>query len=433
MKKSLAVLTCIALAAATLLSGCSNGQGQSGGATASSPGEPQKVVYWYTSTGDEAKNQEQAISAFNSSQSQYKVEGLSVPDKQKFIVAMASDDSPDVVSLLDSEVVTYEAQGMLENLSPYIEKNNFNIKDFSEMAVKSNTVDNNVYGLPYSVNIIQMYYNKAILKAHGYTEPPKTMEELYDMGVACTQTDAKGNITVLGYPLFPLAAVPLEGVYAFGGRWAADDGTTLTPNNPGVLASMNMNLKYRQKFGMKAVQNFVATANTSRYSPQDEFFAGREVFRFDGLWLTPMIKQNKPDLDYGVTLIPGTKADPDAQGSSRLETSSAAISKTAKEKDGAFAFLEHYTTKGIKTVLLKTSGLPACTSLFNDKEIGAQQDIDVFREAVEKNKGIQFPPIKDATKYKSMINSAYDSVYTGSKTPEKALADLENDCKSLQK
>ena len=433
MKKSLAVLTCITLAAATLLSGCSNGQGQSGGATASSPGEPQKVVYWYTSTGDEAKNQEQAISAFNSSQSQYKVEGLSVPDKQKFIVAMASDDSPDVVSLLDSEVVTYEAQGMLENLSPYIEKNNFNIKDFSEMAVKSNTVDNNVYGMPYSVNIIQMYYNKAILKAHGYTEPPKTMEELYDMGVACTQTDAKGNITVLGYPLFPLAAVPLEGVYAFGGRWAADDGTTVTPNNPGVLASMNMNLKYRQKFGMKNVQAFVATANTNRYTPQDDFFAGREVFRFDGLWLTTMITKNKPDLDYGVTYIPGTKANPDAQGSSRLETSSVSISKVSKDKDGAFAFMEYYATKGMKGVLLTTGGLPTYEPLFQDKDILAQKDIGTFLDAMKLNKGVQFPPIKDAAKYKSLINSAYDYVYNGSKTPEKALADLENDCKSLQK
>jgi multiple sugar transport system substrate-binding protein len=258
------------------------------------------------------------------------------------------------------------------------------------------------------------------------------MEELYDMAIACTQTDGKGNITVLGYPLFPLAAVPLEGVYAFGGRWAAQDGKTLTPNNQGALASMKMNLQYRQKFGMRNVQAFVSTANTNRYTPQDAFFAGREVFRFDGLWLTPMIQKYKPDLDYAITYIPGTKANPDARGSSRLETSSVAMSKVSKNKDGAFAFMKYYATKGVKGVLLATGGLPTYEALSQDKDILAQKDIGTFLDAMKLNKGVQFPPIQDASKYKSMINSAYDYVYNGSKTPEKALSDLERDSKSLK-
>jgi len=59
--------------------------------------EAQVITFWYNNTGDEAAVYEKAISEYNASQSNYKVEGLSVTDAQKVIVAMSSNESPDVI------------------------------------------------------------------------------------------------------------------------------------------------------------------------------------------------------------------------------------------------------------------------------------------------------------------------------------------------
>ena len=112
--------------------------------------------------------------------------------------------------------------------------------------------------------IIQMFYNKDILEEIGYTEPPKTMEELYEMAVKATEVDDKGTITRLGYPLFPLASARQELIYAFGGKWWSDDGLTLTPDDPAILDSLKMNIDFRSQYGIEKVQEFVATANTNR-------------------------------------------------------------------------------------------------------------------------------------------------------------------------
>ena len=116
------------------------------------------------------------------------------------------------------------------------------------------------------------------------------MEELYEMAVKATEVDDKGTITRLGYPLFPLASARQELIYAFGGKWWSDDGLTLTPDDPAILDSLKMNIDYRSQYGIEKVQEFVATANTNRYTENDMFFAGKQLFRFDGTWMAAMMK-----------------------------------------------------------------------------------------------------------------------------------------------
>ena len=80
-----------------------------------------------------------------------------------------------------------------------------------------------------------------------------------------------------------------------------------------------MNMQVREKYGVEKVQAFVGTANTNRYTEQDMFFTGNQAFRFDGAWLTAMILNNNPDLNYGIAMVPGTKVHPENQGISRYE------------------------------------------------------------------------------------------------------------------
>lgn len=424
--------------ALSMFAGCAPKASQSGGTSETSAsgeesGEPITVTYWYYHKGDEGAMMERVIERFNASQSKYVVEGFSVPDKQKYLVAMSSDESPDVIELSNAEVISYQSSGLLENMTAMGEANGFDFSIYDAPAVENNSVDGQMYGLPITTVIIQMFYNKDILASIGETEPPETMEELYDMAVRATTLDAEGNIDVLGYPLFPLASARQELIYAFGGTWV-DGETSMTPtaNSQGVVDSLTMNMKYRELYGVDKVQKFVATGNTNRYTPQDIFFAGKQLFRFDGPWLANQIRDNNPDVNFGVTMVPGTEAHPELRGVSRYENTSLAIPVVAKEKEGAYAFASWFATEGLKDFLLEIGSLPANNTLYDDPDLMASNEaFPSFMEALKTGNGVASPKMADSAQYTSLIDEYLDYVYNGSKTPQEAMDELQQQAEQL--
>lgn len=403
-------------------------------ATSESSGEKTKITFWYSHSGDEAAAFEQAIASYNASQDKVEVEGLSVTDKQKIIVALSGSEAPDVIEVSNQDIINYANNGLIKTLNDKANADGYDVAGtYSAQALTANTLNDDLYGMPLAAMIIEMFYNKDILAEIGYDAPPTTMEELYEMAVKATELDADGNITRLGYPLFPLASARQEGIYAFGGRWWAEDGTTLTPDDPGILDSLHMNVEYRSLYGIDKVNEFVATANTNRYTENDMFFAGKQLFRFDGTWLDAMIKANNADLNYGVALIPGTEAHPEDQGSSRYETNSLAIPVTCQNEDAAWDFIKYFTNSdATKQLLISMANLPVLPTLYDDPDmLAAMPSAEIFIDALKKENGIQYATIADLSQYTSLINEELDYVYNGSKTPEEAMAELKTRSETL--
>lgn len=437
MKKLLCNLLTFAMIAC-LLAGCAGTPAASTAPTpggdasaAPAPAGRETVTFWYNNSGDEALVYEEAITKYNASQERYTVEGLSVSDAQKLIVAMSSNEAPDVIKVSNQSIVQYQSNGLLENLQTYVAAEGFDLNIYSEQAVAANTINGDVYALPLTAYTIQMFYNKDLLAAAGYSEPPKTVEEMYEMAVAATVLDSSGNIDILGYPLFPLASARQELIYAFGGRWWAED-SSLTPDNQGIIESLKMNVKYRNLYGIDAVNSFVASANTNRYTEQDMFFAGKQLFRLDGSWLPTMMAGFNSTVNYGITLIPGTAANQSLRGTSRFETDSLGVPAMATNKEGAWDFTKWLCgEEGAKIIDLGTGNLPAVKALYDDSEILAVPGFADFIDALQEEKGIQYPKMNDFGEYVSLINSTLDEVYAGTKTPEAALADLKSQSAGL--
>lgn len=440
MKKKLIASFLAAMMVMGSLAGCGSDSGEADNQEKSEAkkteesGEKEKVVFWYSHTSEEAKAFEQAIKDFNESQDKYEVEGLSVMDKQKIIVALSGSDAPDVVEVSNQDILSYANSGLVESVSDLAKEDGYDLESiYSKQALESNSVEEQVYGVPFASQIIQMFYNKDILEEIGYSEPPKTMEELYEMAEKATEVDADGNITQLGYPLFPLASARQELIYSFGGRWWSEDGKTLTPDDPLILDSLNMNMKFREKYGVEKVQAFVASANTNRYTENDMFFAGKQLFRFDGPWLATMAADWGPDVNYGVALTPGTEATPELQGTSRYETNSLGIPVVANNKEGAWEFAKFFTnSETTKNTLMEIGNLPTTLELYDDPDILAMPNYEVFIEALKKENGVQYPKIADLAKYNSLIEEYLDYVYNGIKTPEDAMKELAEQAKLLQ-
>ncbi len=440
MKKYLAMILAVLMIAITSM-GCGNSNPTTTEAekttkdekTTEAPTEREIVNYWHIHTGDEAAAEDKLIAAYNASQDKYEVVGLSMNDQQKLIVAMSGDEGPDVIFSSNSNLTTYYYNGLLYDLQEYFDRDNVDLAQWTDKALESCTFDGDLYAIPESGgSAIQMYYNIDLLKAAGYSEPPETMEKLYEMAEKITTLDKKGDIDILGYPLFPLASARQELIYAFGGRWWDDDGN-LTPQSQGILDSLNMNLKFREKYGIEKVQAFIGTANTNRYTEQDMFFTGKQAFRFDGTWLPTMIKENNPELNYGITLIPGTEANPELRGVSRYESGTLSMPVNAASKEGAWDFIKFVGSKeGSKILNVGRGVVPVRYDLMDDPDILAIPGIDTFIEANKLGNGINYPKIRDYAKYVSFIDGALDLVYNGYETPEKVMADLAEQSKVLQ-
>lgn len=440
MKNKLVAGFLAAVLAMSTLAGCGGSTEEKGAdkgtaaETEEGTGEKEKVVFWYSHTNEEGKVFEEAIKAFNESQDKYEVEGLSVMDKQKIIVALSGNEAPDLVEVSNQDIISYANSGLVESVTDMAKEDGYDLEGiYAKQALESNAVEDTVYGVPFAAQIIQMFYNKDILEEIGYSEPPKTMEELFEMAEKATEVDADGNISRLGYPLFPLASARQELIYAFGGRWWAEDGETLTPDDPEILDSLNMNMKFREKYGVEKVQAFVASANTNRYTENDMFFAGKQLFRFDGPWLATMAADWGPDVNYGVALIPGTEANPELLGTSRYETNSLGIPVVANNKKGAWEFAKFFTnSETTKETLMGIGNLPTTLSLYEDEDILSMPNFEVFIEALKTENGVQYAKIADLAKYTSLIEEHLDYVYNGIKTPEDAMKELAEQAKLLQ-
>lgn len=398
-----------------------------------SSGEREIVNYWHIHTGDEAKVEDELIAAFNASQDQYEVVGLSMNDQQKLIVAMSSDEAPDVIFSSNSNLTTYYYNGLLKDLQEYVDRDQIDLSQWTDLSIEACTFDGDLYAMPESGGSqIMMFYNKDLLEAAGYSEPPQTMEELYEMSEKITTLDADGDIDVLGYPLFPLASARQELIYAFGGRWWDDEGN-LTPQTEGTLESLKMNMQFREKYGIEKVQAFIGTANTNRYTEQDMFFTGKQAFRFDGTWLPTMIAANNPDLNYAIAPVPGTEAHPENLGVSRYEAGTLAMPVNAKNKEGAWEFIKFASSHdGSKIMDVGRGVTPVRYDLMEDPDILAIPGMQEFIDASKLEKGINYPKIKDYARYVSLIDNALDMVYNGYQTPEEALADLAAQSQDLQ-
>lgn len=398
-----------------------------------SSGEREIVNYWHIHTGDEAKVEDELIAAFNASQDQYEVVGLSMNDQQKLIVAMSSDEAPDVIFSSNSNLTTYYYNGLLKDLQEYVDRDQIDLSQWTDLSIEACTFDGDLYAMPESGGSqIMMFYNKDLLEAAGYSEPPQTMEELYEMSEKITTLDADGDIDVLGYPLFPLASARQELIYAFGGRWWDDEGN-LTPQTEGTLESLKMNMQFREKYGIEKVQAFIGTANTNRYTEQDMFFTGKQAFRFDGTWLPTMIAANNPDLNYAIAPVPGTEAHPENLGVSRYEAGTLAMPVNAKNKEGAWEFIKFASSHdGAKIMDVGRGVTPVRYDLMEDPDILAIPGMQEFIDASKLEKGINYPKIKDYARYVSLIDNALDMVYNGYQTPEEALADLAAQSQDLQ-
>lgn len=391
-----------------------------------------EVSIWWILGGVEDAVLQGVVENFNASQDVYHLTGTSVPDLDKIVVAMAGNNGPDAFWLYSSMVPVYAEQGFIQELDSYEQADeSFSWDLMTEASVEGCSYNGTVYGMPLHTSVCALFYSKALMAELGIEQEdiPKTWEGLYELACKATKLDANGDIEVCGFPLFDNGAFVEDVVFAFGGRYIDEDGN-YTPDDPDIIRAFEMNVAFREKFGVEACNKFVANAAATSYTADDPFLNNRQLFRIDGDWMGNLAKV-VPEFEYGIIPIPATEANPEDYGTSRAEAALFMMSATANEPQGAWEAMKFFATDGAEEMNLGLNWVPAYKELFNSQSIQQKPGFAEFIEIIDMNKGVYWPMIPSGAEYFSKVLEYSDYIFNAGMDVGQAMREVREYMESV--
>lgn len=163
-----------------MLAGCGGGTGSSGSTSESSDGAVNLTFTWW---GNQTRNERtQAALDLYSEQNP----GVTFDPQfaewndywDKLATAAAGHSLPDIVQMDYSYLEQYVSNGLLVDLTPYIEDGTINVDNVDEGILNSGKVGDGIYALCNGVNVPALLYNKTLLDEAGITiKDNMTMDE----------------------------------------------------------------------------------------------------------------------------------------------------------------------------------------------------------------------------------------------------------------
>ncbi|RWB02340.1 MAG: sugar ABC transporter substrate-binding protein [Mesorhizobium sp.] len=252
---------------------------------------------------------------------------------QKLTTDITAGTNADLSIIGTRWLIDFVQQDVAEPLDGYIKPD---FKDrFIDTFLSPSIMDGKTYGLPIAASARAMYYNKQLFEKAGIAKPPATWTEL--------QEDAR-KIKALGSGTFGFGLQGKEietDVYYYYAMWSQGteilnkDGTSGL-STPGALEAAKL---YKSMIDEGLTEPGVTSNN--REDVQNLFKQGKVGMMITAPFLSNQIKDEAPNLKYGVAAIP---AGPTGARGTYGVTDSIIMFKNSKNKDEAWKLLDFLFT-----------------------------------------------------------------------------------------
>ncbi|RUX28450.1 sugar ABC transporter substrate-binding protein [Mesorhizobium sp. M7A.F.Ca.US.011.01.1.1] len=252
---------------------------------------------------------------------------------QKLTTDITAGTNADLSIIGTRWLIDFVQQDVAEPLDGYI-KPDFKNR-FIDTFLSPSIMDGKTYGLPIAASARAMYYNKELFEKAGIAKPPATWTEL--------QEDAR-KIKALGSGTFGFGLQGKEietDVYYYYAMWSQGteilnkDGTSGL-STPGALEAAKL---YKSMIDEGLTEPGVTSNN--REDVQNLFKQGKVGMMITAPFLSNQIKDEAPNLKYGVAAIP---AGPTGARGTYGVTDSIIMFKNSKNKDEAWKLLDFLFT-----------------------------------------------------------------------------------------
>lgn len=184
-----------------LIAGLTTGLVFAGGQSEEPQGSegPQTITVW---SGQEDAGEQAIVRLFNETHEDYQVEWEVVPYRDyatKVIAASRAGELPDVLLLQPRMPATYGRLGYLEPVSGLVDEMG-GTETFSPQDLRYNTLDGEIWGVPFYSFPHVLFYRKDLLQSAGITSAPRNWNEFRAAAQALTTGDRVGYVGFLADP-----------------------------------------------------------------------------------------------------------------------------------------------------------------------------------------------------------------------------------------
>jgi multiple sugar transport system substrate-binding protein len=303
------------------------------------------------------------IAAWNESHDT-QIEATFIPGEQfvqKFAAAVAGGEAPDLVAVDLIYMPAFSEAGQMTDMTEQAKALPF-FNELSPPHMRLGTYQDRIYSLPFNADGSFLIYNKSLYQAAGLDPetPPTTWAEITENAKAITALgdDTYGfyfSGTCPGCNAFVL----LPYVWASGGDVLSEDGTQATLTDPNVKAMLEF---VGQLWTDKQVPASAQADNGTDFF--NLFTTGKIGMLGTGAFAIAEVKQKYPDIDFGVTPLPGETGGQ----SSFAGGDTIAIPAGSDRVDEAFEFLTWFLSDDVQIEqLAKNNGLPLRIDLVENK------------------------------------------------------------------
>jgi len=326
---------------------------------------------------------------------------------QKIQTLLSGRQAPDLAIVGTRWMSEYAQAGLLEDLGGMIE-HGLNSGDFIPGVLDTGKVDGTQVGIPVAASVRGLYYNAEMLQKAGVA-PPKTWDDLLE---------AARKIKAANPGVSPIGIQGKEvetDLFYYYFLWGAG-GEILGPDGRCALTSPQA--REALEFELSLIREGLSQPEPTGYNRenlQDLFKARKIAMVITGPWFAGMLKKDVPDLEFGITEVPGKGGEVVP-----AVTDTIVMFRSSKNKEAAWKFLESWFRDANRLEWAKASGmLPEKRTVSEMEEMRQDPHRVFFMNALPRGQYVPTHP-----KWEQMANAVSESIQSamlGESTPEAAL------------
>jgi multiple sugar transport system substrate-binding protein len=411
------------LAAVLALTGCGRDEGGGGdGAAEQSAAISEgpatgEITVW--AMGTEGELLPKLAEAFQKDNPDATVKVTAVPwdgAHDKIATAIAGRQTPDVSLIGTTWMGEFAGGGGLDPVPAELAQ----AGDFFEGAWGTVVVDGTPYGVPWYTDTRVLYYRKDLAAKAG-VEAPTTWEELKTFAKALQD---KGGAKY-GINLQPSGPGTWQTTVPF--VWQAGGGLVDDPAKPTAYTLDTPQWREALEFQKSFYDEKLSQATALQPGETESKFAKGELGSFfSGPWHVGLLRdQGATDDQIGLAVVPK-----DQTGTSFVGGGNLAVFKDAKNRDGAWKFVQWLSRPETQQTWYDTSkDLPAAKAAWEGGSLASDPMLEVFNTQLE---DAQAPPaVATWEQVAAVIDSEAEKVFKGASSAEDATKAIQSQASSI--
>ena len=339
---------------------------------------------------------------------------------EKLQLMLGTQTAPDVFFLKGMTAPSYMSFGILNPLDEWMEKNpGFDKDDFFPFALEAFQLEGIQYGIPKDFNPYVLFYNKDLFRDAGVDSLPTNWSELEAVSRQLTlDKDGDGITDQYGFIVEPSVEMVMPFVYQNGGYFQNPDGSLGITEAPFIEALEFFYGLYEKGLATMAQDQGVAWNG-------DAFGRGICAMAMSGGWLMPFLKDNYPDLDYGIIPLPAGK-----QKATVAFTTAYSMPKDTRFEAQAWELINYLVGKeGMSNWTASGIAMPSRKSVAEANGFYEHPVYKVFMESADFARPFQ---VQYSERGFEEVVVAFQAIFYTGKAPREAMEEIETQIKKYR-